>query len=1260
MSHHQTEKTSRSKNAFGHRSLFCPVDLQAWLRGCAARQLVAELHERLEAERAILLVAQQEAAAHTRALIREDAATQLQSFWRSRKARRECEALRLKRWDQAPLRNQWPEVTVMLSPLQKAPLDNEDLEASSTSLPPDIASRRRVGEVRVGVPTCRQWNSRPMEYHELVAGTPRITREQESTTSVPRSRQTNLQAQRKQVTWKRLMRKSADKEKEQGGSLGSLMDPMLEPVVAPVVGAWPEEAPGVGRVCFEQFARGGLHRQPLQSLVSSIQALDFNCVRLPYSLEMHLDQPDVRPSAESVAANPQFLNMSVLKILNATIHALATARIMIILNNHQGKAMWCCSEEDGEGLWFSEDYSESDWLRSLQMLGRQYSQEPYVIGYDLRNEPRGIPAATARNLQLSTRGRYLWPQWINTSKTGTANWAAAALRAAVAVSQENEGLDFATDLRGVLTHAPLHRDPRLTNRLVYEVHDYCWYHVNFFHAWQLYWLAIGWFILAIFALRRKSKVGLPQDENLDTPGKLFLLSLTSTILSCWMTSYSWFHRKLHDRWGYLLDADEAPVWLGEFGTNGYWTTAVWSMEVGEVLWFRHLLRYVREYKLSYSYWALNGDKMGEDETFGLLDQDNGACTREKRQTTEIPGAKLVEYQVLVSGLFERLEDSRLNGPSRICDVGLQDGDIITAIVREPGPVMESYRKARAFAAILEDTVVTWGASDFGGDCESVRRQLSDVMQVHVSEFACAAIKNDGTVVSWGSALAGGDSYDVSHQLFDVREITATHSAFAAIKFDESVVAWGDPRNGGSCEEVQKDLFDVQKIFASNTAFAAIRADGHVVTWGAKNAGGGGDSSSTELMSVVQIHSTTRSFAALQADGKIVTWGASGRQLPPWQPLKVVQLGAPSTGGDSSRVHDELQDVVQVSASEGAFAAIRADGSAVVWGSAEAGGDATGHLEELLGQFEKQVQAELVNVHRIHAASGAFAAVRRDGRVVTWGDPRGLRVNTTSLVDTATVQLLVQMETSKDTADLWQSSRSAIAFLKTTVKEKVRAYPATTVPSGAQSAQVKRPPGPPKSKLLREVCTTKTQSTSSISSIWSPRSEYRRAPLISTPARGPEMSRAPRAVVASPTISGISTIGAPSQAPRQVRSQSQSSPYVTPFRQTRSFTPPGVMVPAWAWLPAPPVAVVKASPKEGMENLPQHALKVLPTPNRSRSLQRTPLRVIQVTRGSLNPNAGPPLRATLGPGAMPTIPWHPTVAAVRQTAWHVQSHSPEKP
>lgn len=191
--------------------------------------------------------------------------------------------------------------------------------------------------------------------------------------------------------------------------------------------------------------------------------------------------------------------------------------------------------------------------------------------------------------------------------------------------------------------------------------------------------------------------------------------------------------------------------------------------------------------------------------------------------------------------------------------------------------------------------------------------------------------------------------------------------------------------------------------------------------------------------------------------------------------------------------------------------------------------------------------------------------------------------------------------------------------------KVRAYPATALPGGAQSAQIPRPAAvSSQSKMLREV-SSKTRSTSSI---WSPRSDHRAQSVISTPARGPEMSRAPRALVASPVISGISTTGGvPSQ-----RAQSQSSPHVVQPRQTRSFTPPGVVVPAWAWLPSAIASKVQ-----------NPVLKALPTPNRSRSLQRPPLRVIQVsqvTRSSLKTNVtnvGPPLRATLS-GPMPTA-WH---------------------
>eukprot|EP00439_Symbiodinium_sp_Y106_P037160 s824_g4.t1 len=568
--------------------------------------------------------------------------------------------------------------------------------------------------------------------------------------------------------------------------------------------------------------------------------------------------------------------MTALAIFDATVKALVDARIMVVLNNHQGKAMWCCSEDDGEGLWYSQDrqmafhrlwqyeYSEEDWLQSLRLLARRYREEPYVVGFDLRNELRGIPAPVAWSLGLYPQGYRFWPQW-GLSGGGKGDWGDAALRAGAACPEEKsdalivvEGLDFSTDLRGV-RQRPLHREPLLRGRVVYEAHDYCWYHVNFFRAWLLYWLSLGW-------------------------------------------------------------AAQAPVWLGEFGTNGYWISDGWSAEVGEVLWLSHILRYMQEHDLDYAYWALNGDKAGDaDETFGLLAQD-AFCQL---------------------GL-------RLNGPSRLCDAGLQDGDVLGATIREP------VLQARAFAAIVgaAGNVVTWGAPHGGGDSRSVQQQLCDVQHVHISEFACAAIRADGSVVTWGSAVAGGDSHDVSHMLFDVVEISATNSAFAAMRLDGSVVTWGDPENGGDSSSVQEQLKHVQKVYSSSTAFAAITSDGAVVTWGAST--GGGDSTAVrgDLLHVQQIHANRSAFAAVKLDGRVTTWGAL------------------ASGGNSSHVQECLVDVCQIHSTARAFAAMQTDGTVVTWGAPSAGGDSSG--------------VELVDVRQILATEDAFAAVRGDGTVVTWG------------------------------------------------------------------------------------------------------------------------------------------------------------------------------------------------------------------------------------------------------------------------------------
>ena len=57
-------------------------------------------------------------------------------------------------------------------------------------------------------------------------------------------------------------------------------------------------------------------------------------------------------------------------------------------------------------------------------------------------------------------------------------------------------------------------------------------------------------------------------------------------------------------------------------------------------------------------------------------------------------------------------------------------------------------------------------------------------------------------------------------------------------------------------------------------------------------------------------------------------------------------GRASSGGDSSAVQDQLKNVQQIQASDGAFAAILGDGCVVTWGDAHCGGDSSSVQEQL--------------------------------------------------------------------------------------------------------------------------------------------------------------------------------------------------------------------------------------------------------------------------------------------------------------------------
>lgn len=136
----------------------------------------------------------------------------------------------------------------------------------------------------------------------------------------------------------------------------------------------------------KEYIAGGLDHAPLATIIGQIQAIGVNSVRLPWANETLEKNPLVPDYA--VVANPQFKGKHAMDVMDAVIAALARAHILVILDNHVSRADWCCSETDGNGLWYNADYSEKAWLADWQTIARRYRAQPWVIGADLRNELR--------------------------------------------------------------------------------------------------------------------------------------------------------------------------------------------------------------------------------------------------------------------------------------------------------------------------------------------------------------------------------------------------------------------------------------------------------------------------------------------------------------------------------------------------------------------------------------------------------------------------------------------------------------------------------------------------------------------------------------------------------------------------------------------------------------------------------------------------------------------------------------------------------
>ncbi len=209
----------------------------------------------------------------------------------------------------------------------------------------------------------------------------------------------------------------------------------------------------------------GLDRTHRSKLAKTIVLHGFNSVRLPFSLWM-TEQTEPVPD-RYLAANPDLSGAAPMQVYDACVEALTGAGLIVIPNCHMLDAGWCCSQDDGNGLWFNDRWPARKFIAAWRNMAARYQENPLVAGMDIMNEPR--------------RARVGWRVRVPTWGTGDETDVAAMYTTVGNLIHEInpdpliicEGLSYAADLTGVARHPIRLERP---GKVVYGMHDYSWFH----------------------------------------------------------------------------------------------------------------------------------------------------------------------------------------------------------------------------------------------------------------------------------------------------------------------------------------------------------------------------------------------------------------------------------------------------------------------------------------------------------------------------------------------------------------------------------------------------------------------------------------------------------------------------------------------------------------------------------------------------------------------------------------------------------------
>ncbi len=281
----------------------------------------------------------------------------------------------------------------------------------------------------------------------------------------------------------------------------------------------------------------GLWIRNMGEMLDQIKEVGFNSIRVPFSNDILKE--DAIPSSINTWANRDLglEGKSALETFDVFIQEASKRGLYLILDRHRPDS---ASQSE---LWYTDAVPETKWIEDWKFIANRYKDNPYVIAFDLHNEPHGSAA------------------WGNgDSKT---DWKAAAERAGNAVLEVNpypliivEGIENGKSGDAYWWGGALDRVKAspvklaIPNKVVYSPHDY---------GYGVY--EQPWFEDPSFP------------NNMD--------------------------RVWDEKWGYLVKENIAPVWIGEFGGRKT------DFESKEGLWQNKLVQYLNQNKISFSYWSWN-------------------------------------------------------------------------------------------------------------------------------------------------------------------------------------------------------------------------------------------------------------------------------------------------------------------------------------------------------------------------------------------------------------------------------------------------------------------------------------------------------------------------------------------------------------------------------------------------------------------------------------------------------------------------------